>query len=100
MTPRAVTTIDFSEIKAVEVKCANCGSTTSIPLPRERLPLSFACVGCNTQLWHLEPMANSSTPGGAEIAGLIRCLGYWQAVKGAPFTLQFSVEGHVSGDKG
>ena len=99
MTPRTVTTVDFREIKAIEVRCNVCNSIASLPLSRQKLPSQVNCVGCGAMLWRTDGMNASSTPGYLALLGLLRVLHPWQIEKDAPFTLQFTLEADASRDK-
>jgi hypothetical protein len=51
MTQRHVLTVDFKDIKALEVTCSLCGTKLTIPVPTEARPGNVECVGCNKRLW-------------------------------------------------
>lgn len=50
MTQKHVLTVDFKDIKALEVTC-KCGAKFTIPVPKEALPANVKCAGCNERLW-------------------------------------------------
>jgi hypothetical protein len=50
MTQRHVLTVDFKDIKALEVTC-KCGGKLTIPVPKDSLPTHIKCAGCNERLW-------------------------------------------------
>lgn len=51
MTTKHVLTVDFRDIKALEVTCA-CGAKLTIPVPKDALPANIKCAGCNERLWN------------------------------------------------
>ncbi|HEV2523334.1 MAG TPA: hypothetical protein VGT24_13220 [Candidatus Acidoferrales bacterium] len=51
MTQKRVLTVDFKDIKSLEVTCALCGAKFTLPVPKDALSWNVACVGCNTRLW-------------------------------------------------
>ena len=50
MMQKHVLTVDFKDIKALEITCA-CGARFTIPVPKEALPANVKCAGCNERLW-------------------------------------------------
>jgi hypothetical protein len=50
MTQKHVLTVDFKDIKALEVTC-KCGAQFTIPVPKDSLPANIKCAGCNERLW-------------------------------------------------
>lgn len=52
MTQRHVLTVDFKDIKALEVTCASCKAKLTLPVPKDALPANVDCVGCNRRLWN------------------------------------------------
>ncbi len=97
MTPRHVVTIDFKEIKAVDIRC-NCGSLISIRLPKMNLAEHLSCPGCNTMFWYAQE-DGSPHP---KVQALVRNLSNWQQVERVPFTLEFSLDSldRASSEKG
>lgn len=86
MTQRHVLTVDFKDIKALEVACA-CGGKFTIPVPKDTLPGNVECVGCNKRLWD----------GGDDrefqiVKGLLVMLGQVQRRDDKIFRLGFSLD--------
>jgi len=50
MTQRHVLTVDFKDVKALEVTC-KCAAKFTIPVPKDTLPANIKCAGCNERLW-------------------------------------------------
>lgn len=50
MTQKHVLTVDFKEIKALEVEC-RCRARFTIPVPKDALRPNVKCAACNELLW-------------------------------------------------
>lgn len=51
MTQKHVLTVDFKDIKALEVTCSLCGTKLAIRVPTDARPANVECMGCNKRLW-------------------------------------------------
>jgi hypothetical protein len=78
-------TINFNEIKAVEITCAGCGSVVTVPLPKDDIAGELKCLGCNTQLWNRMDDEFLATH------ALVKALSTWQGVKSKRVVLGFSI---------
>jgi hypothetical protein len=104
MTPLNLEHTDFQELTAIDITCKNCGSVIRLPLPKDGLPRSVACIGCNTQLWGYRSVG----PGFeddmfyADVSGIINVLSaYKRHVKESKFTIGFALPPvPASNDKG
>jgi hypothetical protein len=89
MTPKQVTTINFSEITKIEIAC-KCGASLIFPVPQvagqDFPPQSYVCPSCKKALWgdHHDDRYN-------RVHGVFNGLAMWQALKTAEFTLSFTV---------
>lgn len=86
MTQKHVLTVDFKEVKALEVTC-KCGAKFTIPVPKDSPPANMKCAGCNERLWD----------GGEDrefqlVSGLLTMLSHVQRHDDKIFRLGFSLD--------
>ena len=88
MTPQQITSIDFREIKAIDLICKECGGMIRLPLPKDELVAPINCPGCNRRL------ADAQLNDSYTLAwGLIRALSNWTRSSSAlPFSLGFTIK--------
>jgi hypothetical protein len=88
MTPKSLIHVDLTEITSLEIACHKCGSTFTIPLPKEDMPNAARCLGCATPLWSYTEDTYTV------VMGLFRTLSEFQKEaknKKFPFSLGFSL---------
>jgi hypothetical protein len=88
MTPKSLIHVDLTEITSLEIACNKCGSTFTIPLPKEDMPNAARCLGCAAPLWSYTDDTY------AVLMGLFRTLSEFQKEaknKQFPFALGFSL---------
>ena len=85
MTPTNAFTVNFKEIKSVEIAC-ECGAAMKLPLPLKMgLPDAFKCASCDRVWWH------NGSPMRQHIATLVRALENWQGLEQPVLNLQFAL---------
>lgn len=91
MTPRQLITVEFSEIKKVEITCKKCGAALVFPIPTEKdqqyLLQNYSCPGCGTRLW-----GDGHDDLYSRLLSLILALGQWQYLTGQGYSLSFSLD--------
>ena len=91
MTPRQIFSIDFNEIKTIEITCGDCGSAISLKLPKLNLPRGTQhCPNCNAGMW------DEQHPIHAQLQALLRNLSNWQKATDYHLKAAFVIENFSS----
>ena len=87
MVPMNIEHTDFQEIPAIDITCKNCNSVIRLTLPKDRLTMNLACVGCNTQLWGYEDDEYY-----LNVLGFLKLLSRYRGhIKESKFTIGFAL---------
>lgn len=86
MTPKEVLTIDIAEVKVLEVECSHCGAMFTLPLPKDNLPITVQCRGCEGFLWRDKNDTRRDA-----LQQVVRSLSDWQQAKDKTFKVSFSI---------
>jgi len=78
-------TVDFSEIKAIEVRCP-CGGILVIPVPKLDLDTRAKCPGCGKYLWDADIDGAR-----ARINEVFKAVSNWQAFDSKSVCMTFSL---------
>jgi hypothetical protein len=78
--------VEFTEIKDIRIKCANCKAEITIPIERG-IPEHLECPGCNKHLWGDGHQAKAY----GCTRNLATVIKDWQALAHGDFSLSFSL---------
>lgn len=88
MTIETRTTIQLSDVTAVEFKCKNCGRIISWPIEAAKVPTECDCRNPPQPAWM--PFGGETY---ADLMKLLSLIKRWGSANNEPFTLQFVVRG-------
>ena len=88
MTVETRTTIQLSDVTAVEFKCKSCGRVLSWPIEAAKVPTECDCRGYMQPGWM--PIGSETYAGLVKLLDLIK---QWGRADNESFTLQFVVRG-------
>ncbi len=86
MTAQRVIVIDLEEIRAVEIRCVECGAFMSLPIGPYPDP-DLDCPSCNTQL-----VKGKEGKAAEAFISLFAALTAWKNAENRPFRFTFSIE--------